>query len=55
MCRGQSYNHAGKRRKLLQKIKAIETKALYLHCYGHSFNLAMSGTIHTDTNYLVNV
>ena len=43
------------RKKLLQKIKAIEPKALYLHCYSHSLNLAMSGTIHTDTNHLVNV
>ena len=55
ICRIQCYDGATHIKKAAAKIKAIEPKALYLHCYGHSLNLAMSVTIHTDTNHLVNV
>ena len=45
MCRGQCYDGAANMKKAAEKIKAIEPKALYLHCYGHSLNLAVSDTM----------
>lgn len=45
MCRGQCYDGAANMKKASQEIKAIEPKALYLHCYSHSLNLAVSDTI----------
>ena len=45
MCRGQCYDGAANMKKASQEIKAIEPKALYMHCYGHSLNLAVSDTI----------
>ena len=42
MCRGQCYDSAVNMKKAAEEIKAIEPKGLYLHCYGHSLNLAVS-------------
>ena len=32
-------------KKAAQQIKTIESRALYLHCYGHSLNLAVADTL----------
>ena len=45
MCRAQCYDGASNMKKTAQEIKAIEPHALYLHCYGHSLNLAVADTL----------
>ena len=32
-------------KKAAAEIKSLESRALYLHCYGHSLNLAVSDTL----------
>ena len=47
-CRGQCYdgaaNMAGRRAGVATKIKQVEPRALYIHCMGHSLNLAVQDT-----------
>ena len=47
-CRGQCYdsaaNMAGHRRGIVAQILSVEPRALFMHCYGHSLNLAMCNT-----------
>ena len=45
MYMGQCNDGPANMKKAAQEIKAIESKALYLHCYGHSLNLAISDTL----------
>ena len=45
MCRAQCYDGAANMKKVAETIKSIEHRALYLHCYGHSLNLAVVDTI----------
>ena len=42
MCRGQCYDGV---KKAAKAIKEVKPKALYLHCYGHSLNLAVADTL----------
>ena len=44
MCRAQCFNGAANMKKVASEIKSTEPRALYLHCYGHSLNLAVSDT-----------
>ena len=44
MCRAQCYDGASNMKKVAREIKLVEPRALYLHCYGHSLNLAVSNT-----------
>ena len=45
MCRAQCYDGASNMKKAAKEIKSIEPRALYLHCYGHSLNLAVADTL----------
>ena len=45
MCRAQCYDGASSMKKAAAEIKTLESRALYLHCYGHSLNLAVSDTL----------
>ena len=45
MCRAQCYDGASNMKKVAKEIQSIEPRALYLHCYGHSLNLAVSDTL----------
>ena len=45
MCRGQSYDGTANMKKVAKAIKEVEPKALYLHSYGHSLNLAVADTL----------
>ena len=45
MCRAQCYDGASNMKKAAAEIKSLESRALYLHCYGHSLNLAVSDTL----------
>lgn len=45
MCRAQCYDGAANMKKASKEIKAIEPRALYLHSYGHSLNLAVADTL----------
>ena len=45
MCRAQCYDVAANMKKVAEIIKSIEHRSLYLHCYGHSLNLAVADTI----------
>ena len=45
MCRAQCYDGASNMKKAAADIKRLESRALYLHCYGHSLNLAVSDTL----------
>ena len=45
MCQAQCYDGAANMKKVAQEIKEIEPRALYLHCYGHSLNLAVADTL----------
>ena len=45
MCCGQCYDGTANMKKVAREIKAIEPTALYLHCYGHSLNLAAADTL----------
>ena len=44
-CRAQCYDGASNTKKVAREIKGIEPRALYLHCYGHSLNLAVADTL----------
>ena len=44
-CRAQCYDGASNMKKVAREIKSIEPRALYLHCYGHSLNLAVADTL----------
>lgn len=48
-CRGQCYDGAtsmaGVYAGVVKQILAVEPRALYTHCYGHSLNLACRDTI----------
>lgn len=48
-CRGQCYdgasNMSGVRSGVATRISAIESRALYTHCYGHALNLATQDTL----------
>ncbi|XP_065191909.1 zinc finger MYM-type protein 1-like [Sycon ciliatum] len=50
-CRGQCYdgasNMAGHRSGVAKQLGDEEPRALFVHCYGHSLNLAMCDTIKT--------
>ena len=62
-CRGQCYDGAssmsGHKSGVAKKIRDLESRALYTHCYGHALNLAAQDSIkqikimeHTlDTTY----
>ena len=45
MCRAQYYDGASNMKKAAKEIKSIEPRTLYLHCYGHSLNLAVADTL----------
>ena len=45
MCRAQCYDGASNMKKAAAEIKSLESSALYLHCYGHSFHLVVSDTL----------
>ena len=45
MCRAQCYDGASNMKKVAKEIQSIEPRALYLYCYGHSLNLAVSHTL----------
>ena len=42
---GQCYNGSANMKKVAPDIKEMEPRALYLHCYGHSLNLAVADTL----------
>ena len=44
MCRA-CYDGASNMKKVAKEIQSIEPRTLYLHCYGHSLNLAVSNTL----------
>lgn len=48
-CHGQCYdgasNMSGIRTGVATRINALESKALYTHCYGHALNLAVQDTL----------
>ena len=44
MCRAQCFHGASNMKKVAKEIKCIEPRALYLHCNGHSLNLAVADT-----------
>ncbi|XP_074641139.1 zinc finger MYM-type protein 1-like [Tubulanus polymorphus] len=48
-CRGQCYdgasNMTGKKSGLAAKVQAHEPRAVFIHCYGHSLNLAANDAI----------
>ena len=45
MCRAQCYDGASNMKLVASDIQKLEPRALYLHCYGHSLNLAVSDTL----------
>lgn len=45
MCRAQRYDGASNMKKVAKEIQSIEPRALYLDCYGHSLNLAVSDAL----------
>ena len=45
MCRAQCFDGASNMKKAAKAIQAIEPRALYLHCFGHSLNLAVADTL----------
>ena len=48
MCRGQCYdgasNMSGVKNSVAAQITSTEKRAVYIHCYGHALNLAVSYT-----------
>lgn len=48
-CRGQCYNGAsnmsGSKRGVAAQIASEESRALFIHCFAHSLNLAVADTI----------
>ena len=45
LCRGQCYSTMAGPKSGVAKIMDLELKALYTHCYGHAFNLAVQDSI----------
>ena len=45
MCRVQCYDGASNMKQVVSDIQKLEPRAFYLHCYGHSLNLAVSDTL----------
>ena len=45
MCRVQCYDGASNMKKAAKEIKDVKPCALYLHCFGHSLNLAVADTL----------
>lgn len=45
MCHAQCYDGASNMKKAAKEIKCTETRALYLHRYGHRLNLAVADTL----------
>jgi len=45
MCRAQCYDGASNMKRVASDLQKLEPRALYLHCYGHSLNLAVSDTL----------
>ena len=45
MCRAQCYDGASNMKRVASDIQKLEPQALYLQCYGHSLNLAVSDTL----------
>ena len=45
MCRAQCYDGASNMKKAAKEITAVEPRALYLHCFEHSLNLAVADTL----------
>ena len=45
MCRAQCYDGASNMKRVASDIQKLEPRALYLHFYGHSLNLAVSDTL----------
>ena len=54
-CRRQCYDRAsvttGHKNGVATQIRAIETRALFMHCYGHALNIAMCETIKKSKVY----
>ena len=48
-CRGQCYdgasNMSGRRTGVATQIASEESRAVYIHCYGHALNLAVGDTV----------
>ena len=44
LCRAQCYDGASNMKRVASDIQKLEPWALYLHCYGHSLNLAVANT-----------
>lgn len=48
-CRGQCYdgasNMSGAKKGVAANISAVESRAIYTHCYGHALNLAIGDTM----------
>ena len=53
MCRGQCYDGAANMKKVACEIKVIEPTALYLHCFGHSPNLAAADTLRRSNQWQI--
>ena len=45
MCRAQCYDGASNMKRVASDIHKLEPRALYLHCYNHSLNFAVSDTL----------
>ena len=44
-CRALCFDGASNMKKAAKDIKIIEPRALYLHCFGHTLNLAVADTL----------
>lgn len=49
MCGGQCYDGAANMKNVAKTIQEIQPKALYLHCFGHTLNLAVLDTLRQVT------
>ena len=45
LCRAECYDGASNMKRVATDIQKLEPRALYLHCYGHSLNLAVADTL----------
>ena len=45
MCCAQCYDATSNMKKIAKEIKVLEPRELYLHCFGHSLNLAVCDTL----------
>ena len=45
MCRAQCYDGTANMKRVAAMVKEIEPRSLYLHCHGHSLNLAVADVI----------